>query len=96
MMGSVSKRVSRPKKTTGEKKFTPKIFGLKSALESVPDFFFGNHLPSADEKRLVKSDSNNSKLLWLQRSRTVLMVELNSDWWNVVVYVNSFWWNVVV
>ena len=37
MMGSVSKRVSRPKNTRGEKKFTPEIFGLKSALESVPD-----------------------------------------------------------
>src|SRR3954471_7536458 len=32
MMGSVSKRVSRPKKTMGENFFYPRIFGLKSAL----------------------------------------------------------------
>ena len=42
--------------------FTPKIFRPKSALKSVPDFFFffGNHPPSLDGKSLVKSDSNNS------------------------------------
>ena len=52
MMGSVSKHVSRPKNTRGEKKFTPEIFGLESALESVPDFFFWKSPPFCGRKKI--------------------------------------------
>ena len=62
------------RKLRAKKKFTPKIFGLKTAL----DFFFGNHLPSADGKRSVKSDSNNSKLIEAKVSRSFdEMVEID-------------------
>jgi hypothetical protein len=80
-----------------KKNFTPEIFRPKSALKSVPDsFFFGNHLPSADGKSLVKSDSNNSKLICLQRDHEPYWwwnsTRTGGTWWCIWTRIGGTWW----
>ena len=97
MMGSVSKGVSRPKKTTGEKKFYPRNFWPKKCSEKRARlFFFWNHLPSADGKSLVKSDSNNSKLICLQRDHEPYWwwnsTLTDGTWWCIWTRIGGTWW----
>ena len=97
MMGSVSKRVSRPNNTRGEKKILPpKFLGQKVPWKACQTFFFGNHLPSADGKSLVKSDSNNSKLNWLQRDHKPYWrwnsTQTDGTWWCIWTRIGGTWW----
>ena len=60
--------------------FTREIFGLKTALKSVPDCFFLEITPFYIRQRLVKSDSNQLKtILATGISQTERVMELNSD-----------------
>ena len=71
MMARVSKLFKKPNKTIGKKNFTPRNFGLKSALESVPDsfFFFFSETYSGKETRNrnqidLEINLNRNRLGW--------------------------------
>ena len=80
-----------------KKNFTPEIFRPKSALKSVPDFFFLEitSLPRT-EKVWWNPTLTTQTNLATKQTPTEQMMELNSNQWNVVVYMDLDWRNVVV
>ena len=83
-----------------KKNFTPEIFRPKSALKSVPDsnFFFLLEITSLlrTEKVWWNPTLTIQTNLATKQTQTEQRMELNPNWWNVVVYMDSDWRNVVV